>query len=86
MAGKSWAFYGGFSETLSTCCHQMELVSHGTFRTLAPKFLPGYPVPVGSKVHRIFQAILVVFCVLSWLPKLPSIFPVNFENFQAIFN
>ena len=64
MAGKSWAFCRGFSETLSTYGHQMGLVSHGTYKK--------------------FQAVLVALWVPSWLPKLPSIFPGNFENFEAI--
>ena len=86
MVGKSWALCGGFLETLCTYGHQMRLISHGTFQKSAPKFLPSYPGTVGWKVHRTFQAILVWFWVPSWLPKLPSIFPGNFENFQAICN
>ena len=68
---------------LNTYGHQMGLVSHGTFQKLAPKILPNYPGAVGRKVHRTFLAILDVFWGLSWLPKLPSIFPSNFENFHA---
>ena len=86
MAKKSWAFCRGFLQTLSTYGHQMGLVSHGTFQKSAPKFLPSYPGTVAWKVHRTFQAILVAFWVPSWLPKLSSIFPGNFENFQAIIN
>ena len=95
MEGKSWAFCRGFLETLRTCGHQMGLVSHGTFHKSAPNFLPSYPGTVAWKVHRTFQAIwvvfwvqaiLVAFWVPSWLPKLPSGFPGNLENFQAIFN
>ena len=86
MAGNQWAFCRGFSGNLSTYGHQMGLVSHGTFQKSAPKFLPSYPGTVGRKVHRTFQAIFVAFFVPSWLPKLPGIFPGNFENFQAIIN
>ena len=81
MAGKSRAFCKGFLETLSTYRQQMGLVLHGTLQNSAPKFLPSYTGMVGWKVHRTFQAILVAFWVPSWLPKLPSIFPGNFENF-----
>ena len=86
MAGKSWAFCRGFSEMLNTDGHQMRLVSHGTFQKSAPKFLLRYPGTVGWKFHRTFQAILVAFWVPGGLPKLPSIFPGTFENFQAVIN
>ena len=39
---------------------------------------------VSHGTYKKFQAILVAFWAPSWLPKLPSIFPGNFENFQAI--
>ena len=84
MAGKSWAFCRGFLETPSTYGQQMGLVSHGAFQKSAPKFRPSYPGTVAWKVNRTFQAISVAFWVPSWLPKLPSIFPGNFENLQAI--
>ena len=84
MAGKSWTFCGQFFETLSTCGPQMGLVFHGRFRKSAPAFLPSYLGTVAWKVHRTFQVILVAFWVPDWLPKLPSFFPDNFQNFHAI--
>ena len=86
MARESWAFCGGFLEMLSTYGHQMGLVSHGTFQKWAARFLPSYPGTVAYKVHRTLQAILVAFWVPSRLPKLLSIFPGKFQNFQAIIN
>ena len=70
---------------LSTYPQQMGLISHGTFQSWAPRFLPSYPGTVLWKVQGTFLAILVAFWGPIWLPKLPSIFTSNFENFRAFF-
>ena len=47
---------------------------------------PSSPGTVGWEAHGTFLPISVAFWDPIWLPKLPSIFPRDFKNFQAFFN
>ena len=71
---------------LSIYAQQMGLILQGRFRKSQPKFLPSSPGTVGWEVHGTFLPISVAFWDPIWLPKLPSIFPRVFKNFQAFFH
>ena len=71
---------------LSIHAQQMGLILHGWSRKSQPKFLPSSPGTVGWEAHGTFLPISVAFWDPIWLPKLPSIFPRDFKNFQAFFH
>ena len=86
MAGKAGHFAGDFWKRLALIDTKWDSYRTVHFRFQILKFHPSYLGSVGWNVHRTLQAILVAFWVPSWLPDIPSIFPGNFENFQAIFH